>query len=137
MEKLEYCADVIATYGQNIVLVERLREPKGWALPGGRRDMIDEVLEDPLNCAIREFSEETGLAFHVSAILGTYDAANRDPRGPKISTVFYGAASGTIHDEIGKTKVFLLDPAEIWERRDRFVFDHYQILMDWLSLKKS
>lgn len=133
---LEYCADAIALYQEKLVLVERLKEPRGYALPGGRRDPINGSLEDVAICAIREFEEETGLTLMIEGELGTYDALNRDPRGPKISTVVYGRAYGNIRNEIGKTRVFLMEPHEIDQYKDQFVFDHYRMIQDWKRLQK-
>lgn len=129
--KLEYCADAIALYKGKLVLVERLNFPKGYALPGGRRDTIKGKLEDVAACAVREFEEETGLTLVIEGELGTYDTPGRDPRGPKISTVVYGKASGTMRNEPGKTRVFLLELGEIDQYKDKFAFDHYQIIKDW------
>lgn len=133
--KPEYCADVIAIYQNQLVLIERYTFPQGIALPGGRRDLINEkgTLESPLEAALREFKEETGLEFHLGGELGTYDEPNRDPRGPKTSTVLYGTATGTIQNEKGKTKVFLHEPTKIDELEQQFVFDHYQILQDYFK----
>ncbi|MBN1157633.1 NUDIX hydrolase [Candidatus Woesearchaeota archaeon] len=134
---LEYCADAIALYEGKLVLVERLGFPKGFAFPGGRRDRVGggELFESVEDCAKREFQEETGLALVVDGVLGTYDAPNRDPRGPKISTVVYGTASGTMRSEPGKTQVFLMAPDEVDLHKDMFAFDHYSILKDWQEQK--
>ncbi|MEK6968894.1 MAG: NUDIX domain-containing protein [Nanoarchaeota archaeon] len=129
--KLEYCADAIMIYQNKLVLVERLNEPKGFALPGGRRDYVGGELEEVTTCAIREVEEETGLTLVIEGQLGTYDAPGRDPRGPKISTVVYGKASGEIRDEPNKTRVFLMDLKEVNQHKDYFVFDHYYIIKDW------
>ena len=134
--KTEYCADAIATYQGKIVLVERLNFPQGYAIPGGRRDYIDNRIEDVYTCAVREFKEETGLDLIIKKELGTYDAPNRDPRGPKISTVVVGSAYGKIRDEIGKTRVFLFDPTELDKYKECFAFDHYKILQDWMGGSK-
>lgn len=129
--KFEYCADAIALYQGKLVLVERLKEPKGYALPGGRRDLINGKLESVLRCAIREFQEETGLTLIIEGELGTYDTPGRDPRGPKISTVVYGKAYGEMRDEPNKTRVFLIDPDHVDQHKEKFAFDHYQIIKDW------
>ena len=140
---LEYCADVIALYqGESplcepLVLVERLTEPKGYGLPGGRRDLIDGRLESVLRCAVREFREETGLCLVPNGMLNIYDAPGRDPRGPKISTVVHGRAYGRLRSEAGKTRAFLMESAQIDRFRDRFVFDHYQMLMDWRARSRN
>lgn len=127
-EKTEYCADAIALYKGKFVLVERLSYPTGYAIPGGRREQG----ESPENCAVREFEEETGLSLKISGKLGVYDAPDRDPRGRKISTVLYGKAKGSMRDEPGKTRVFLMAPEELENNRAKFAFDHYQILQDYL-----
>ncbi len=132
---LEYCADAIALYHGKLVLVERLNTPTGLALPGGRRDTIHGTLEDVASCAIREFQEETGLVLVIHGQLGVYDAPDRDPRGPKISTVVYGVAYGTIRDELYKTKVFLLDLEQLDAYKEQFAFDHYTVIKDWLGQK--
>jgi ADP-ribose pyrophosphatase YjhB (NUDIX family) len=132
---LEYCADAIAMYGSYLVLIKRLTEPRGIAIPGGRRDCIDGNLEDVYACAVREFKEETGLDLLVEGVLGTFDAEGRDPRGHKISTVVCGQASGSITDEAGKTRVILLNPNNIGRYMTQFCFDHYNILQNWLGRK--
>ena len=113
------------------MLVERLSEPKGIALPGGRRDMINGKLEDVASCAIREFEEETGLTLIIEGMLGRYDDLNRDPRGPKISDVVYGRAYGTLKNEPNKTKAFTIDYNKFNKYKEKFVFDHYNIINDW------
>ena len=130
--KLEYCADAIALHEGKLVLVERLSTPKGYAIPGGRRDNGESVE----TCAIREYKEETGLSLTIEGTVGTYDAPGRDPRGPKISTAVYGEANGSMRDEPGKTKVFLMDVEDIEKNKNKFAFDHYQILMDWKNVVK-
>lgn len=126
---VEYCADVVATYNGKVVLVERQTAPYGLALPGGRMEMGENSIE----CGVREFREETGLHLVVESILGTYDAPERDPRGRKISTVLTGIASGSMAHEAGKTKVVLMDVSDIEANKDRFAFDHYTILRDWMT----
>ncbi|MFH1638350.1 MAG: NUDIX hydrolase [Candidatus Woesearchaeota archaeon] len=128
--KTEYCADIIALYGSKLVMIERLSFPTGYALPGGRMEKGESV-ED---CAKREFKEETGLELKIEGILGKYDAPNRDPRGPKISTAVYGSAEGEMKDEPGKTRVFLMGIDEVDGNSEKFAFDHYQIIRDWMDL---
>ncbi len=129
--QFEYCADAIALYDGKLLLVERLSFPQGYALPGGRRDYIDGVLEDAFSCATRETFEETGLDLIVERVVGTYNAVGRDPRGPKESTVVYGTVSGDLRSEEGKTRAFLMDLCDLDENKDRFAFDHYDIIREW------
>lgn len=131
--ELEYCADAIALYENKLVLVERLSYPQGYALPGGRRDYIEGQLESVTDCALREFEEETGLQLIIEGKLGTYDSPGRDPRGPKISDVVYGRAEGYMRNEPGKTRVFLMDLLDVDKNKEKFVFDHYQILKGWFG----
>ncbi|MBI2573724.1 NUDIX hydrolase [Candidatus Woesearchaeota archaeon] len=143
MVALEYCADVIALYQDKIVCIERLNYPSGYALPGGRREYLSGLsglklkLESVEECALREFRKETGLELVITGELGIYDSPDRDPRGPKISTAVYGSASGSIKDEAGKTRVMLLGLDEIKIEKNKFVFDHYQIMQDYMRLTST
>ncbi|MGV8086156.1 MAG: NUDIX domain-containing protein [Candidatus Woesearchaeota archaeon] len=130
---IECCADMIAFYESKLVLIERLSTPLGLALPGGRLDS-GESLEQ---CAVREYLEETGLNFNLRDQFRTYSDPNRDPRGQKVSTVFYGLATGKIKNEVGKTRVILLDIKDLETIREKFVFDHYIVIKDFLRLKES
>jgi 8-oxo-dGTP diphosphatase len=125
---IESCADMIALYKGKLVLVNRLKIPKGLALPGGRLE-ANESLEE---CAVREFKEETGLDFKIKNQLGTYSNPNRDSRGQKVSTVFVGEAFGKIKNEKDKTKVILLNLENLENNKNKFAFDHYQIIQDFL-----
>ncbi len=130
--KIEPCADMIGTYENKLVLVERLSYPQGYALPGGRLE-YGESLEQ---CAVREFKEETGLEFNIEKQFGTYSAPNRDPRGHKVSTVYIGVAYGIPENEEGKTKVVLMDLDEVQNHKENFVFDHYQIIQEYMSTRR-
>lgn len=127
--KIECCADIIAFMDEKLVIIERLSEPKGLALVGGRLD-LGESLEQ---CAVREFKEETGLNLEIESQFGTYSDPERDPRGQKVSTVFVGKASGEIKNEKGKTIVRLVDLKDFDDFKKDFVFDHAQILNDFLD----
>ena len=131
--------DVIARYASGntevenelFVVIKRLSFPTGLAFTGGGIEPSEAVEKT----ATREFKEETGL--HLS-LLGwlpkIYNDEGRDPRGSASSRVAFGKATGTIIPEEGKTEVLLLSKEEITERHSEFVFDHFQIFLDFLAL---
>jgi ADP-ribose pyrophosphatase YjhB (NUDIX family) len=132
INKIEYCSDIIAFYENKLVLIERLNFPTGLALPGGRRDIINGNLEDSVLCAMRELTEETGLQFNEINYFARYDSPSRDPRGHKISDIFYGSACGNITDEADKTRAILVDIVNLPAKKE-FAFDHYNIIQDWIK----
>lgn len=121
---------MIAEYQGKIILVQRLNNPAGFALPGGKQD-CGEFLSDS---ARREFFEETGLVLEIDNVLSTFADENRDPRGRYVSTVFVGRAFGTPKDEPGKTKVIFLESEKLNGIKDQFLFDHWQALENYLDL---
>lgn len=70
-----------------ILLIKRKYAPfkDKWAFPGGFVDM-DETAEE---AAKRELEEETGLIANDLIQIHTFSNVNRDPRGRKISVVYY------------------------------------------------
>lgn len=129
IRKIESCVDMMGIRKGKLVVIERLSEPKGLALPGGRLEM-DESLEES---AVREFKEETGLDFTLEGQFKTYSDPDRDPRGRKVSTLFIGKAEGETRDEEGKTRVLLIDLKDFGKLKDKFVFDHAKMLKDYLD----
>ncbi|MFH1174590.1 MAG: NUDIX hydrolase [archaeon] len=125
---IECCADVIAFHQGKLVLIERLTTPRGLALPGGRLKE-GESLEQ---CAVREFKEETGLTLSIDGQFRTYSNPGRDPRGQKVSTVFFGIAHGLPKHERNKTKVVLCTIARLDKYLQEFVFDHCTIIQDFV-----
>ncbi len=113
-----------------IVLIERRNPPHGLAFPGGFVD-VGEAVE---HAAVREAREETGLAVTLVALLGVYSDPARDPRSHTCSVVYVAEASGTPVAEDDARAVHVVDPAA---PPGRLVFDHEQILSDYLSYRKS
>lgn len=132
MEKIIYCADIIAripgSHGP-LVMIERLSEPSGLCFPGGKQ----EAGETLTRTAIREFHEETGYILSLEGTLGTYAEDGRDPRGRYVTTAFYGIALGTKRDEPGKTRVTLLSREEALARKEEYLFDHFRVLQAYLN----
>jgi ADP-ribose pyrophosphatase YjhB (NUDIX family) len=126
---LIYCADMIARYADRIVIVKRLQDGT-YGIVGGKQDPGETLSET----ALREFSEETGLAGTLTGVLGTYAEDGRDARGRYISTVFTGHAVGEPRGEPGKTEVLLLLQKEVEALYPRFGMDHARILQDYFAL---
>jgi len=120
---------IIEVEGDEIVLIKRKNEPRGWAIPGGFVD-YGESLEE---AAIREAQEETSLDVTLVEQLHTYSKPDRDPRQHTISTVYIARGSGVPQaaDDASDVGIF---------NEDNFpkplMFDHEQILMDYFRRKK-
>lgn len=132
-QKIIICADVIAKHQGKFILVKRLNNPAGYALPGGKQN-FGELLS---NSARREFLEETGMSLEIESVLGTFANENRDPRGRYISTVFIGKAMGTPKNEPEKTTVIFLGIDELPAVKKQFIFDHWEILENYLKIVKT
>ena len=70
--------DIIIECHHGIVLIERINQPWGWALPGGFVD-YGESLEA---AAVREAKEETSLKVVLKEQMHTYSDPGRDPLSP-------------------------------------------------------
>ncbi|MGH8496638.1 MAG: NUDIX domain-containing protein [Gammaproteobacteria bacterium] len=106
-----------------IVLIERGREPGGWALPGGFVH-IGETVEA---AAVREAREETGLDITLQSLLGVYSDPDRDPRGHTASVVFIAHAGGEPKAGDDAAHAALVDPT----KPPPLAFDHAKILSDY------
>jgi 8-oxo-dGTP diphosphatase len=113
-----------------IVLIQRAKEPLGWALPGGFVD-YGESLEA---AARREALEETSLAVELLGQFGAYSAPERDPRHHTISVVFMARARGKPQARDDAKEVGVFSEANL---PSSLVFDHAQILADYLALKEN
>ena len=122
--------DVVIEVGDRIVLIRRRNPPPGWALPGGFVD-AGECVED---AARREAREETALAVDLTDLLGVYSDPSRDARGPTISTVFVGRATGTPQAGDDAAGVGLFGEHDL---PAPLAFDHAQILADYFSYRRT
>jgi 8-oxo-dGTP diphosphatase len=116
--------DIIIELNDRIVLIERLNEPYGWALPGGFVD-YGETVE---TAAIREAAEETCLNVRLLEQFYMYSDPTRDARLHTISVVFIAEASGTPQSADDAKAVGLFDLAAL---PTPLCFDHQQILEDY------
>lgn len=117
---------IIEREGRGIILIQRLKPPYGWALPGGFVD-YGESLEE---AARREAREETSLEVELIGQLGAYSAPDRDPRHHTISVVFVARASGEPRAASDARQVGIFSegilPADL-------AFDHARILADYFK----
>lgn len=117
--------DMIVRKGDEILLIERLNEPHGWAIPGGFVD-YGETVE---HAAVRELSEETGIEADEIHMLGVYSDPQRDKRGHNVSVVYY---TDTDQDakaaDDAKNAVFF----KVNDLPDNIVFDHKKIINEYL-----
>jgi len=116
---------------EGIVLIERLNNPKGLALPGGFVD-IGETVE---TAAVREMKEEISLDVTIKSLLGVYSDPIRDSRFHCVSIVYVCKAFGIPvgADDAKETFVYPLDDIPY----DKLVFDHAKIIRDYCSSRED
>ena len=120
----------------HVLLIERGDEPfRGcWALPGGFVQPDDEELEA---AAVRELAEETGIWPGVAYLeqLGSYGAADRDPRMRVITVAYWAVCSRPPRLRSGSdaASAELVPTAEIESGRVELAFDHARIVADALA----
>ncbi|PZO20967.1 MAG: NUDIX hydrolase [Leptolyngbya foveolarum] len=107
-----------------IVLIERLNEPYGWALPGGFVDYGESVE----TAAKREAQEETNLEVTLIEQFFVYSDPARDARKHTLSIVFIATASG---EPVAQDDAKSLTVVNSWEVPENLCFDHDQILRDY------
>lgn len=126
---------IIKLYDENdffkgIVLIERLNEPYGLALPGGFVD-VGESVEDAL---VREMKEETNLDVKILSLQNIYSDPSRDPRFHTASVVYQCEAKGKPKAMDDAKDIFVYPLKEI--PLEKLVFDHKLIVEDFLKTIK-
>ena len=107
-----------------IVLIERLNEPYGWALPGGFVDYGESVE----TAAVREAKEETSLDVVLIEQFFVYSDPARDARKHTLSIVFIATAVGEPVAQDDAENLAVVNP---WEVPGNLCFDHDRILQDY------
>ncbi len=123
-------ADVIINYRDGIVLINRGREPFGWAIPGGFIDYG----ESAENAAVREMREETGLELANLELFTVRSSPVRDPRHHTLTVVYEAEGVGELKagDDATDAKVFKLENLP-----DKIAFDHREILEDYRKFRQK
>jgi 8-oxo-dGTP diphosphatase len=111
-----------------IILIERLHEPLGWAIPGGFID-YGEAAE---TAGKREAMEEIGLEIELVELLGVYSDPERDPRQHTMSVVYIATATGDPKAGDDAKQVHIVN---LWEIPANLCFDHGKILADYVKYR--
>ena len=127
-------ADAAVRRGDSILLIKRKFPPMqgAWALPGG---FVDRG-ENPLDAAVRELLEETGLHGENPKLISVMGDANRDPRKHIVSIVYEIEVSSqqqpVAGDDAADAKFWPID--SILDGELQMAGDHQQIIKNWLNL---
>lgn len=124
------CLIELAGRPGELVFIERAREPKGLALPGG---FVDEG-EFAADAAVREAKEETGLDVAITELFHVYSDPSRDPRKHTMSTVFIATASGTPIGSDDAARAIVCAPEAL---PAPLVFDHATIVADYVAYRRT
>ena len=116
----------------SVLLVKRLNNDNGWALPGGFLEK-GESLED---CARRELKEETGVEVPYLSHFSNYSDPNRDTRHQVISVAYLAVhPSGKLrlraNSDVLDVNWFNVD------KLPQLAFDHQQICQDGINFSRS
>ena len=112
---------------QGIVLIQRLNEPKGIAIPGGFVDIGESVEQ----AVVREMKEEVTLDVVIEKLQGVYSKPNRDQRFHCVSCVFVCKAYGIPKAADDAKEVYIYKLEDI--PYEKLVFDHAEILRDFIK----
>ena len=96
-----FTAEIVVLAGREILLLERTCDPYTgqWALPGGSWQPGEALIQTAV-CALYK---TTGIALTTSQLhlVGIFDKAGRDPRGPAVSTAFLVRFAGRPDVHVG------------------------------------
>ena len=127
-------ADAAVRRGDSILLIKRKFPPMqgAWALPGG----FVERGENPIDAAVRELLEETGMHGENPKLISVMGDANRDPRKHIVSIVYEIEVSSqqqpVAGDDAADAKFWPID--SILDGELQMAGDHQQIIKNWLNL---
>ncbi len=126
-------ADLVAYRGREVLLIERMNEPYGYAIPGGFVD-LGESVED---AAVRELSEETNIDVKKEdiSLIGVYSEPSRDSRGHTVSVIYSCDITGREVEAKGRDDALSADFFDIDNLPEKLAFDHRKVLNDFRKQK--
>lgn len=127
-------ADAAVRRGDSILLIKRKFPPMqgAWALPGG----FVERGENPIDAAVRELLEETGMHGENPKLVSVMGDADRDPRKHIVSVVYEIEVNSEQQPIAGDDAA----DAKFWPIQSilggelEMAGDHQQIIKNWLNL---
>ena len=126
-------ADLLIYRGREVLLIERMNEPHGYAIPGGFVD-LGESVEDT---AVRELREETGIDVSKAdiSLVGVYSEPSRDVRGHTVSVIYSCDITGREVEAEGRDDALSAKFFDIDNLPDELAFDHRKVLNDFRKQK--
>jgi len=127
-------ADAAVRRGDSILLIKRKFPPMqgAWALPGG---FVDRG-ENPIDAAVRELLEETGLHGENPKLISVMGDVDRDPRKHIVSIVYEIEVNSEQQpiagDDAADAKFWPIDSIVSGELQ--MAGDHHKIITNWLNL---
>ena len=130
--------DAIIEVDSGIVLIKRLNEPIGWALPGG---FVDEGESNEHAC-VREAMEEVNININLTEQMYTYSDPNRDPRQHNLTTVFIANSNSPLieleaKDDADDVGVFSRYKLVDMIKNNQIVLGHDRFINDYIRLKNG
>ncbi|MBN8827937.1 MAG: NUDIX hydrolase [Sphingobacteriia bacterium] len=111
---------------KGIVLIERGKEPWGYALPGGKVE-YGETVEHAIR---REMKEEVNLELYNLKLIGVHSEPSRDPRHHSVEVTYQATAFNNPTAGDDAAKAFIVTHDQIpW---GKFAFDHEMIVKNYL-----
>ncbi len=125
--------DLLVYRGREVLLIDRMNEPHGYAIPGGFVDLYESV-EDT---AVRELREETGIEISKEdiSLVGVYSEPSRDIRGHTVSVIYSCDITGRDVKAEGRDDALSAEFFDIDKLPEKLAFDHREVLNDFRKQK--